>query len=235
MGAPIYLIVLSLHFGEILCFLCIWLSKKVSPEINLSNISHKVNIFCDYLSEAWLILFYLFIIYLNFLVHNLNYPYIPIRVTLFCSVFILLGLWSRVLGYPLAIILSFDHLGLVYLHWTLNPFVGLCRRLIFELIVVAVVAYLGFFEFEWLGWFCHIKVRALQGWVYWVSSPLLLWLPIPHFLIHGFAFVCEKTWNQSNGCFMIIIFFFFFSFVYLLFIIGSMGMMRCYYQSFTFY
>lgn len=67
-------------------------------------------------------------------------------------------------------------------------FIFIRRKILFDFTVVKFglctnpnsVAY----RVKWLGWFFHARIRVWQRPLFWVSSPLLLWLLHPHFTVY---------------------------------------------------
>lgn len=169
-------------------------------------------------------------------------------MTLFYSDFFSCGwLWSRVLGtlwlsfWVLTIWVSLIFIESWILLW------GLCRRLIFELIVVAVilVACLGFwFWMARLVLPCKGAGLARTGLLGLVSSaPVNTYFSFPQ----SWFCVCMCVWKKKKNLESTLIAALwlqtFFSFVHyitlfvldlLFFLIGSMGMMRFYCQLFSF-
>lgn len=192
----------------------------------------------------------LFIIYLNFLVHNLNYPYIYSYKEWLCFTLIFslvgvsdLGFWGP-FGYLFGFLTIW--VSLIFIEsWILLW--GLCRRLIFELIVVAVilVACLGFwFWMARLVLPCKGAGLARTGLLGLVSSaPVNTYFSFPQ----SWFCVCMCVWKKKKNLESTLIAALwlqtFFSFVHyitlfvldlLFFLIGSMGMMRFYCQLFSF-
>ena len=194
------------------------------------------------------VVLFLFIIYVNFLVHNLNYPYIYSYKEWLCF-FSLVGVSDLGFWGPFGYLCGFWPSGSHLFSWKVESFCGgLCRRLIFELIVVAVIlACLGFwFWMARLVLPCKGAGLARTGLLGLVSSaPVNSYFSFPQ----SWFCVCmcvlkkkkKKLGKNFNCCFMVTNIFF--SFVHyvtlfvldlLFFHIGSVGMMRFCCQSFSF-
>ena len=202
------------------------------------------------------VVLFLFIIYVNFLVHNLNYPYIYSYKEWLCF-FSLVGVSDLGFWGPFGYLCGFWPSGSHLFSLKVESFCGgLCRRLIFELIVVAVIlACLGFwFWMARLVLPCKGAGLARTGLLGLVSSaPVNTYFSFPQswFCVCMCVFKKKKKKKKKrkkkklginfNCCFMVTNIFF--SFVHyvtlfvldlLFFHIGSVGMMRFCCQSFSF-
>ena len=170
------------------------------------------------------VVLFLFIIYVNFLVHNLNYPYIYSYKEWLCF-FSLVGVSDLGFWGPLGYLCGFWPTGSHLFSLKVESFCGgLCRRLIFELIVVAVIlACLGFwFWMARLVLPCKGAGLARTGLLGLVSSaPVNTYFSFPQswFCVCMCVFKKKKKKKKKrkkkklginfNCCFMVTNFFFF--------------------------
>ena len=193
------------------------------------------------------VVLFLFIIYVNFLVHNLNYPYIYSYKEWLCF-FSLVGVSDLGFWGPFGYLCGFWPSGSHLFSLKVESFCGgLCRRLIFELIVVAVIlACLGFwFWMARLVLPCKGAGLARTGLLGLVSSaPVNTYFSFPQSWFCVCMCVLKKKKKNLESILIAALWLqTFFSFVHyitlfvldlLFFHIGSVGMMRFCCQSFSF-